>query len=49
MHGTYNIKLQISITFISYFGNRTGSCGFGNESAVEGSDLDEGISALTRL
>jgi hypothetical protein len=28
-------KLQISITFISYFGNRTGSCGFDSESAAE--------------
>jgi len=28
-------KLQISITFISYFGNRAGSSGFGCESAAE--------------
>jgi hypothetical protein len=28
-------KLQISNIFISYFGNRTGSCGFGSESAAE--------------
>jgi hypothetical protein len=26
--------LQISVTFVSYFGDRTGSCGFGSESAA---------------
>jgi len=37
-------KLQISITFSSYFGNRTGSSGFGSESAAERIDgvLDYG-------
>jgi len=37
-------KLRISVTFISYFGNGEGSCGFGSESAAERIDeiLDYG-------